>query len=60
MTFTPYDKRKMQEIEAALRNAHTSPSNGDDAGSFPNDVAILLTAQEQLTALIASLLSRLL
>ena len=58
MTFTPADKKRMQEIEDQLRNARTPPSNGDDEGSFPNDVAILLKAQEQLNDLIALILMR--
>ena len=59
-TFTPADKTKMLEIEAAMRNARIPPSNGDEAGSFPNDVAILILAQEKLNALVAGILSRLL
>ena len=58
MTFTPADKKRMQEIEDAMRNARTPPSNGDEEGSFPNDVAILLKAQEKLNDLIGLLLSR--
>lgn len=58
MTFTSADKKTLQEIEDRLRNARTPPSNGDEAGSFPNDVAILLKAQEQLNDLIALILMR--
>lgn len=60
VTFTPADKTKMLEIEAAMRNARTPPSNGDEDGSFPNDVAILLKAQETLNDLIALILMRVL
>ena len=55
MTFTPADKKNMQEIEEALRHVRTH-----DAGNFPNDVAILLKAQEKLNDLIGLLLMRVL
>lgn len=58
MTFTPADRKTLQDIEDKVRNARTPPSNGDEAGSFPNDVALLLLAQEKLNDLIGLLLSR--
>jgi hypothetical protein len=60
MTFTPADKTRMLEIEAAIRNARTPPSNGDEEGSFPNDVALLTKAQEKLNDLLALILHRML
>jgi hypothetical protein len=60
MKFTPADKKQMEAIENAMRDVRTPPSNGDEDGAFPNDVAKLLIAQEKLNDLIGLLLGRLL
>lgn len=59
-TFRLGDRERMEEIEKTIRNARIPPSNGDDAGSFPTDVILLLKAQRGLNALIANILTRLL
>ena len=58
-SFTLREKRLMREIEDGVRSARGS-GDRDVSDSFENDLIMLLRAQEQLTLLVAGLLTRLL